>query len=44
MDDYLFPSISKITSTIQGIKHGGLTLQASGRRIVEDHREGILCL
>jgi hypothetical protein len=26
MDD-LFPSISKITSTIQGIKHGGLTLQ-----------------
>jgi hypothetical protein len=27
MDDYFFPSISKITSTIQGIKHGELTLQ-----------------
>jgi hypothetical protein len=27
MDDYLFPSLSKITSTMQGIKHGGLTLQ-----------------
>ena len=27
MDVYLFPSISKITSIIQGIEHGGLTLQ-----------------
>ena len=27
MDDYLFPSISKITSTIQEIEHGGLILQ-----------------
>ena len=26
MDDYLFPSLSKITSMIQGIEHGGLTL------------------
>jgi len=27
MDDYLFPSLSKITSTMQGPKPSGLTLQ-----------------
>jgi len=36
MDDYLFPSISKITSTIQRFEHGGLTLQKEELwRIVE---------
>ena len=36
MDDYLFPSISKITSTIQRFEHGGLTLQEEELwRIVE---------